>query len=504
MWFEHIGIGNNPPPVILVLFQVCYQTTSVGLALFLLQRGTGLRALCISGVSGAVWSVGPATVWGFLARWPMLYPKSTLELVNVVLMGLPAIFNLVTLLCPLCLWHRRRAARIVAAVQLPVNVFVCVACLVPVIKNPETLDAHVDAAGVYVFLFYLLSLLITPFGLFYGLFVDTHFWTGRTRSANLNSEYAPLLPGPLSLATASWLTEAQGRAKTPNIPFSSVVLGPRLGRGGTSVVYSGTWKEQPVAVKQLATITMNKATVGRFLSEADVLHGLDHPNVVALYGVSLEPPLLCLVLERCSRSLRDHLDLAAANDPSLAFAWDIWYLLHAVRDVANGLSYIHDRGLSHGDMKCSNLLVVYEPKFVVKLSDLELATLSGSKSKPLPGGNIIPDVPNWVAPELLHAPADNSLGHCESSPSASDMYSFGMTCYEMLTTKIPFGEAVCRGIDWRGKLAAAVIAGSRPELPDNCPEWLAELIHQCWNKDPRTRPAAAAIYEAACERLPRK
>jgi serine/threonine protein kinase len=72
----------------------------------------------------------------------------------------------------------------------------------------------------------------------------------------------------------------------------------------------------------------------------------------------------------------------------------------------------------------------------------------------------------------------------ENYPLKADVYSYGITCAEILTGKDPFPWPKYRRTD----LLHVILKGGRPPLPDDCPTLLANLITRCWDTDPCNRP----------------
>jgi len=72
----------------------------------------------------------------------------------------------------------------------------------------------------------------------------------------------------------------------------------------------------------------------------------------------------------------------------------------------------------------------------------------------------------------------------ENYPLKADVYSYGITCAEILTGKIPFPPTEYR----RTELLQVILKGGRPPLPNECPTLLANLITRCWDTNPRKRP----------------
>ena len=73
--------------------------------------------------------------------------------------------------------------------------------------------------------------------------------------------------------------------------------------------------------------------------------------------------------------------------------------------------------------------------------------------------------------------------------TAADSFSFGMVFYEILTSKIPYEDAQPY------EVISIVIGGKRPNLPENLPKTLVNLIDQCWAHDPQARPTFPQICE---------
>ena len=72
-----------------------------------------------------------------------------------------------------------------------------------------------------------------------------------------------------------------------------------FGAGGFGVVYKGTWRHQPVAVKALTSQALTESALEEFINEVQVMVNLRVPQVVALYGISLHPRYQ-LVMEYCT------------------------------------------------------------------------------------------------------------------------------------------------------------------------------------------------------------
>ncbi|KAG0588704.1 hypothetical protein KC19_2G263000 [Ceratodon purpureus] len=151
-------------------------------------------------------------------------------------------------------------------------------------------------------------------------------------------------------------------------------------------------------------------------------------------------------------------------------------------DVALGMSWLHSRGIVHRDLKASNVLVKLHGNgsFQCFVADYECSI------------GVVGTGP-FRAPEILEACREKSVSkRPELFTMASDAYSYGMTCYEILTGKLPFDGHL--GKD----LMDAVIGGKRPEVPEYVEEWKHRLLSDCWEQDPVNRPSFGEIVNLIC------
>jgi hypothetical protein len=151
-----------------------------------------------------------------------------------------------------------------------------------------------------------------------------------------------------------------------------------------------------------------------------------------------------------------------------------------VRQAALGLQHAHERGLVHGDVKPSNLLV--SPTGLVKLLDLGLARLAG---RLLPTEQMLAGTPDYMAPEVAQVgrPAD----------IRADLYSLGCTLYWLLTGRVPFPAD-----SWPAKLLRHQLDDPVPveALRPDVPPAIAAVVARLLARDPGDRPSTPAALAA--------
>uniref|UniRef100_A0A8C7K001 Serine/threonine-protein kinase WNK3 n=1 Tax=Oncorhynchus kisutch TaxID=8019 RepID=A0A8C7K001_ONCKI len=241
-----------------------------------------------------------------------------------------------------------------------------------------------------------------------------------------------------------------------------------LGRGAFKTVYKGldteTWVE--VAWCELQDRKLTKAEQQRFKEEAEMLKGLQHPNIVRFYD-SWESVLRgkkCIVLVTelmTSGTLKTYLKRFKVMKPKVLRSW--------CRQILKGLQFLHTRTppIIHRDLKCDNIFIT-GPTGSVKIGDLGLATLMRTSfAKSVIG------TPEFMAPEMYEEHYDESV----------DVYAFGMCMLEMATSEYPYSE--CQNA---AQIYRKVTSGIKPASFDkvNDPE-IKEIIECCIRQDKNQR-----------------
>ncbi|XP_067171204.1 serine/threonine-protein kinase WNK3 isoform X2 [Apteryx mantelli] len=233
-----------------------------------------------------------------------------------------------------------------------------------------------------------------------------------------------------------------------------------LGRGAFKTVFKGfdtdTWVE--VAWCELQDRKLTKAEQQRFKEEAEMLKGLQHPNIVRFYD-SWESTLKgkkCIVLVTelmTSGTLKTYLKRFKVMKPKVLRSW--------CRQILKGLHFLHTRTppIIHRDLKCDNIFIT-GPTGSVKIGDLGLATLMRTSfAKSVIG------TPEFMAPEMYEERYDESV----------DVYAFGMCMLEMGTSEYPYSECQNAAQIYR-KVTSGIKPASFNKVTD--PE-VKEIIEGC-------------------------
>ncbi|WP_147471415.1 WD40 repeat domain-containing serine/threonine protein kinase [Nocardia stercoris] len=271
----------------------------------------------------------------------------------------------------------------------------------------------------------------------------------------------------------------------PGSAFAGYRIERLLGVGGMGVVYLAQHPrlEKWVALKVLnESLAAEPAARARFDREAAVAARLEHPNIVAVLDRnSPEDEYLWL-----SMPFVDGCDAAALVPPGCG-GMDPARAADLIEQAARGLDHAHRMGVIHRDVKPANILVTVDPDGVERalVSDFGLATsLHAAATASSIGGSFA-----YTAPERFRG---------EIVDQRSDVYSLGVTLYQLLTGELPYTY-----VD-QAALMAAHLQESPPRLCDLWPELpvgLTEVIVTALAKDPLDRFAscgemARAVLEA--------
>lgn len=198
-----------------------------------------------------------------------------------------------------------------------------------------------------------------------------------------------------------------------------------LGQGGMSAVYKATDPnlKRVVAVKLIhAHLSSDPSFVLRFESEAAAVASLRHPNIVQVYDFNNDNGVYYMVLEFIpGETLQDRMKRLVINDRQLPLD-DV---LKFTTNISDAMGYAHQRGMVHRDIKPANIMLDVQGQAI--LMDFGIVKILGGESHTSTGAVV--GTARYMPPEIIRG---------EVADNRSDVYSLGVTLYEMLSGRPPF------------------------------------------------------------------
>ncbi|TRY64644.1 hypothetical protein DNTS_003096 [Danionella cerebrum] len=222
----------------------------------------------------------------------------------------------------------------------------------------------------------------------------------------------------------------------------------------------GLFQGNEVGIKYLKNQILIDIKKPSIIAEFNMLREIKHENLVQFFGVCIDPPNICMVMQYCKKgSLRDVL-----GNSEIDLDW--MFKLSFAYDIVNGMEYLHKSSLkSHGNLKPSTCLV--DSRLQIKLSGFGLWEFkNGTKHRLIPLENPKYEEMYWTAPEFLR-----EIYYPFNGTQKGDVYSFAIIMRELMyNTEVgPYHDV-------------------HLEPKEICDERLIPLIKACWSENPDDRP----------------
>ena len=244
----------------------------------------------------------------------------------------------------------------------------------------------------------------------------------------------------------------------------------KIGTGGFSVVWLSKdemTENTEVAIKIFAPDKgLDQNGIKQFSREYAITAKLKHLHLLKPSHFSIFKGSPYLILPFCSKgSLQNVLDEKGSLSEE--------EILNVIKDVANGLNYLHKHNILHQDIKPDNILIDDDGRYM--LTDFGISTRMRNTLKKATSNN--------HSLTLAYAPPERYSAHPENT-KAGDIFSLGVMLYELATGDVP----------WDGNGGVMLLKGAEiPKIPDTCSKELQDLVYKCMSKEKEGRPTAEEL-----------
>lgn len=263
------------------------------------------------------------------------------------------------------------------------------------------------------------------------------------------------------------------------------VINALLGQGGMSAVYKANDPnlKRVVAVKLIHShLATDPSFVIRFEEEATAVARLRHPNIVQVFDFNSDGGVYYMVLEFIpGETLQEHLKRLNKSGRKMPIEDAIRYTVN----ICDAMGYAHKQGIIHRDIKPANIMLDVHGQAI--LMDFGIVKILGGDSHTATGAVV--GTARYMSPEIIRA---------EVPDQRSDIYSLGITLYEMLSGDTPFNsDSAMSLMMMHMKEPVPDLSLVRPELPSA----LIKVVQKSLEKEAKDRYSSAAEMAAALKRV---
>ena len=248
---------------------------------------------------------------------------------------------------------------------------------------------------------------------------------------------------------------------------------PAIGIGSFSKVYYGYQKDtrQEIALKKITFSSLDNNIKDKILSEIMILHQMNHDHIIKLYEYKFHGEYIMLVTEYCNQGdLSNWMKTKHSMEETIRF----------MRQIANGISYLHDKNIIHRDIKPQNILIHND---MIKICDFGFSTMIKNN---LQLCSSICGTPLFMSPEILFG---------EKYNLSSDIWALGILFYMMIYKVHPYG--MLQNLDdYRTKIKTTIINYELiKDNPTNNTIPIIKMINTMLSKKYQDRPLITTVLD---------
>ncbi|ELP89852.1 protein serine/threonine kinase, putative [Entamoeba invadens IP1] len=256
--------------------------------------------------------------------------------------------------------------------------------------------------------------------------------------------------------------------QSTRIDYDELSEDKKIGEGSFGVVYQGSFRGNIVAIKKMKTIFNDTKSMVEFNNEVSMLDKFRSKYIVHFYGAVFIPSKVCMVTEFAQYgSLQDLMKHKTSDEV------DMNLRIKIMTDAAKGISYLHENGILHRDIKPDNILVLSldsNENVNAKLTDfgssrnINLLMTNMTFTKGV-------GTPKYMAPEILNK---------EKYKKPADVYSFGVSLFECVTWKEPYPKIRFK-FAW--DIVDFVASGKRLKKIFHMKKDIYDIVNDMWCQD---------------------
>ncbi|XP_069480613.1 serine/threonine-protein kinase ULK3 isoform X2 [Ambystoma mexicanum] len=243
------------------------------------------------------------------------------------------------------------------------------------------------------------------------------------------------------------------------------ILTERLGSGTYATVYKAYRKNsrEVVAIKCVSKKSLNKVSVENLLTEIEILKQIRHPHIVELKDFQWDKENIYLIMEFCAGG-----DLSRFIRTKRILPENVTRIF--LQQLACALQFLHERNISHLDLKPQNILLSSQDMPHLKLADFGFA----KHMSPWDEQQVLRGSPLYMAPEIV----------CSRQYDARvDLWSVGVILYEALFGRPPFASKSFTELEEKIRSNRVIEIPARPQLSSDC----RDLVERLLVRDPLQR-----------------